>query len=177
MNSSRKTLQQILKALRAGERLSDEQVLKLADLRRAENVGKRYVAVNKVDLREGEEIWDFIDAIWTATFTNRVLLADGSLDVWLYGIYDEYVIVQDGNTGRLFKSFYSRDEKGVFSFTEPVEVMHAFVEVEGEDGDVEKRVAKRAPETPVVPEYVEVAKRRESQGTWAGVLPSSLSRR
>lgn len=162
-------LRQIRQALRKGDRLSDEQVAKLAQLRRAMNAGKQHVAVSKLALREGEELWTFVDAVWMAVQTNRVVLADGSLDAWLMGIYDDHVIVQDGNTGRLFKATFERDAKGEFVFGDPVEVRQIFVEIETSD-DVEKAIAKRAP----VAEFVDVSKRDESK---FGFLPPALRRR
>jgi hypothetical protein len=167
-------LRQIQRALRAGKSLSDEQVAKLAQLRRAENVGKQHVAVAKFALREGEELWDFVDAIWMAVQTNRVILADGSLDAWLVGIYDEHVIVQDGNTGRLFKASFTRNEKGEFSFGEPVEVRQTFVEVTAagaDDGEgAEKAVSRRAAADV---EYLEISKRRRDSSKF-GFLPPTL---
>lgn len=163
-------LRQIQRALRAGSRLSDEQVMKLAQLRRAANAARHHVAVAKIALREGEELWDFIDAVWMAVQTNRVVLADGSLDAWLMGIYEDHVIVQDGNTGRLFKSTFTRNEKGEFEFGEPVEVRQVFVEVSADPDDdgVEKAVLKcRKIET-----YVDVSKRRDD--SQFGFLPETL---
>lgn len=169
--SDQTALRNIAQALRAGKRLSDEQVAKLAELRRTENVSKRYVAVAKFALREGEELWDFIDAIWMAVQTNRVVLADGSLDAWLQGIFDDFVIVQDGNTGRLFQAKFSRDENGEFVFEEPFEVRQAFLPVATGDDEAEKSISKRAP---VVERFVDIAKRDESK--WRGILPSTLRR-
>ena len=165
-------LRQIQRALHAGESLSDEQLVKLAQLRRTANASKQYVAVAKLALREGEELWDFVDSVWMAVQTNRVVLADGSLDAWLMGIYDDFVIVQDGNTGRLFKAEFSRNEKGEFEFEEPVEVRQAFLPVVAPDDEgVEKTVLKcRKVET-----YVDVAKRRDDSKF--GFLPETLRRR
>lgn len=161
-------LRQIQVALARSEKLSDAQFAKLAELRRSENAGKKWVEVQKLELREGEEIWDFIDALWTATFTSRVILADGSLDVWLHGIYDKFVIVQDGNTGRFFRAEYSRNDDGTFVFGEPEEVSMQWIPVSsGSDEDAEK-VAKRAPAR-----WVEVSKTR---GKWSGVVPFSMRR-
>jgi hypothetical protein len=176
MTTDQVALRQIQQALRAGKRLSDDQFEKLAHLRRSANVGKRYVATESVEkfaLREGEELWDFVDAIWMAVQTNRVVLADGSLDAWLTGIFENYVIVQDMNTGRTFKSEFTRDGNGEFTFSEPVQVTHAWVPVEvPEDADeVERAVAKRAP---AIAEYVEIGKR--GGGKWS-FLPPNLRRR
>lgn len=131
-----KKLVAIRKALEAGERLSDEQVAKLAELRRAENAGRRFLPVRKVELRAGEELHDFIWAMISAVETNRVLLADGSLDAWLEGIFNDHVIVRDGNTGKLFRANFRRAASGEIEFEEPVEVRVEFVPVGG--GDVEK---------------------------------------
>jgi hypothetical protein len=164
-------LRQIQRALRAGKRLSDEQVLKLAQLQRATNASSHHVAVEKFALREGEELWDFVDAIWMAVQTNRVVLADGSLDAWLVGVYDDHVIVQDGNTGRMFKATFSRNAKGEFEFGEPVEVRQIFVEVEAPADDVERAVAKRRGEL----EFVDVARSRGDARF--DFLPPTLRRR
>ena len=165
--STSKDLGQLAAALRAGGRLDDAQVAKLANLRRGENVFKRHVvAVEKLEMRDGEDLWDFMDAMWTAVQTNRVLLADGSLDAWLEGIYDDFVIVQDGNTGRLFKAAFTRDLDGEFEFGDPVEVVATFTEVAPEGGAVGLGVAKRAPDRVL---SVDLRKRRR----WA-FLPTSI---
>jgi hypothetical protein len=164
---NQQTLRQIQRALKAGDRLSDEQVVKLAELQRAVNAGNHHVEVRKIALREGEELWDFIDAMWMAVQTNRVILADGSLDAYLQGIFDDHVIVQDGNTGRMFKSTFTRDAKGQFIFGDPVEVRQVFVEVGSAEEDGVEKAAK--------PEYLEVAKRAASSKF--GFLPTSIRRR
>lgn len=153
--STTKELGEIATALRNGAKLSDAQVGKVAELRRNANAGHRWVDVHKMDLRPGEELWDFISALVTAVHTDRILLADGSIDAWLEAIFDDYVIVQDGNTGKLFKSMFVRNADGSFTFGEPVEVRHAFVEA----GTVAKSAA---------PTRVNVAGARS---LWAGVLP------
>jgi hypothetical protein len=174
MNQNSTVLRQIRAALRKGESLSDEQVATLAEIRRASNVAKRHVAVQKLELREGEELWDFVDAVWSAVQTDRIILADGSLDAWLVGIYDDFVIVQDGNTGRLFQAKFERNEKGEFVFGEPTEVRQAFVPVAApkEDADeAEKAISKRAANV----EFVELGKSKK--GKWDGVLPTAFRRR
>lgn len=162
-------LRQIQRALRKGDELSDAQIAKLAELQRAANAGKRHVAVSKLALREGEELWEFVDAVWMAVQTNRVILADGSLDARLMGIFDDFVIVQDGNTGRTFKSTFTRNEKGEFAFAPPVEVRQVFVEVEAADEDVERAVAKRRADAP---EFVDVSRGRSESKF--GFLPATL---
>lgn len=165
-------LRQIQRALRNGEELSDDQVIKLAQLRRSENASKHLVAVSKFELRKGEELWDFMDAMWMAVQTNRVILADGSLDAWLMGIYDDYVIVQDGNTGRLFQSAFTRNAEGEFVFESPIEVRQAFIPVVAADEDgVEKSVLKFRK----VEQYVDVAKSNDQSKF--GFLPATLRRR
>lgn len=167
-------LRQIRAALRNGDALSDAQVAKLAEIRRAENVGKRHVRVHKLALREGEELMDFVWTVCDAVQTNRIVLADGSLDAWLVGIFDEHVVVEDGNTGRLFRAEFARDDKGEFSFSEPVEVRMEFVPVERtEDDEAEAAVEKSAGSERVV----EVAKAAAGRGKWGGILPASLRRR
>jgi len=164
------------KALDSGERLSDEEVALLATLKREQNVGKRHVAVSKLALREGEELWDFMWTMVEAVQTNRIILADGSLDAWLQGIYDDHVIVQDGNTGRMFKANFTRDANGEISFSDPVEVRMEWVPVESAapemGGEDVQRVEKRA--APEV-KYVEVMKR--SGGKWGGILPEHFQSR
>lgn len=140
------------------DKLDDRKFGSLVSLRRRANEDREFVRVGKADLMPGEELWDFMDVMWTAVQTNRVVLADGSLDARLQGIYNDYVIVQDGNTGKLFKSTYVRNADGEFEFGEPVEVRVEYVEV----GDVEKR----APDT-----VLELKK----QGKW-GFLPPTLRR-
>lgn len=165
-------LRQIQRALKAGDRLSDDQVVKLAELRRSVNASSHHVAVTKLELRDGEELWDFVDAVWMAVQTNRVVLADGSLDAWLMGIYDDFVIVQDGNTGRLFQAAFTRNETGEFVFETPVEVRQAFLPVSAPDAEgVEKSVLKSRK----VVGYVDVAKRADDSKF--GFLPKTLRRR
>jgi hypothetical protein len=165
-------LRQIHRALRAGDKLSDEQVVKLAQLRRATNASTHHVAVSKFELREGEELWTFVDAIWMAVQTNRVVLADGSLDAWLVGVYNDHVVVQDGNTGRLFMSKFTRNDMGEFVFEAPIEVRQIFVPVDSQPEDAAKSISKRA-NAPV--EFVDVARARDD-GKF-GFLPSTLRRR
>lgn len=168
-------LQQIQRALRLGKKLSDGQVIKLAELRRAANAGKHHVAVTKIDLREGEELWDFIDAVWSAVQMNRIVLADGSLDAWLVGIYNDFVVVQDMNTGRHFQSKFVRNADGSFEFSDPVEVKMVFVPVTSDEqdaGEAEKAVSKAATSAPKVEQIVDVAKAASSK--WSGILPKTL---
>lgn len=164
-----KSYRDIASALKKGSKLSDDQVVKLAELRRQHNVGKQHVRVQKLALRPGEELWDFIDAICTAVSTNRVLLADGSLDAWLQGIFDDHVIVQDFNTGRLFKADFVRNEKGEFEFGEPVEVRQEFVPVGGSGEDEVEKVRR--------PQYLEIAKSAIQRGRKWTFLPNTFKRR
>lgn len=108
--------------------LTDQQLRSYVDVVHKLNVGREFVRVEKISLRDGEELWDFIKALSQAVQTNRVVLGEGSLDVWLEGIYEDFVIVQDGNTGKFFKSSYERDSTGEFRFGEPVEVVAQWVD-------------------------------------------------
>lgn len=160
--------------IKAKGRLSDAQVTQLAELRRAENVGKRFVQVEKLSLRPGEELMDFVNAMCGAVQTDRIILADGSLDAWLHGIFDDHVIVQDWNTGRFFKARFERGNDGSIAFSEPVEVRMEWVPAkpsEGSSDEVERAVAKRAPRNRT---FVEVGRSRASK--WSGVLPESVRR-
>lgn len=123
------------KRLAAKGTLPDAQFQTMAATIHKMNEGRQFVRVEKMNLTPGEELWDFVTALSTAVQTNRVVMANGSLDICLSGIYDDFVIVQDFNTGKFFKSAYSRDESGEFQFGEPVEVVSQFVEV----GNVQKR--------------------------------------
>ena len=168
-----KELMELQKALKNGDKLTDAQVTLMAGLQHAANVSKRHIPVSKLALREGEELWDFTWTMMDAVQTDRIILADGSLDAWLQGIYDDHVIVQDGNTGRMFKANFTRAEDGSIVFSEPVEVKMVWVPVnapaEDAGDDVERAIAKRAPRGL---EFVDVSKKDESK--WAGVLPSTL---
>lgn len=138
-------LMEIRTALRNRTRLSDAQVVKLAQLRRRENAGVAWARVSKLSLRPGEELMDFVHAVLSAVQTDRVILADGSLDAMLHGIFDDHVVVQDLNTGRFFKADFTRTDKGEITFSDPIEVMATFVPVESADpsDDAEKAVQKR----------------------------------
>lgn len=172
MANEGKDLLELKQALRAGEKLSNAQVVKLAGLRRAANAGRRHVEVHKLQLREGEELMDFVWAMMDAVQTNRVILADGSLDAWLEGIFEDHVIVRDGNTGRTFQANFTRSADGEIVFEEPFEVRAVFVPVNAPEEDaVERAVRKRAPEPG---KLVEVTKAIERK--W-GFLPTSLSDR
>ena len=157
-------LVELRKALEKGERLTDEQVVKLAELRRQENVERTFLPVRKVDLRAGEELHDFIWTMISAVETNRVILADGSLDAWLEGIFDSHVIVRDGNTGRLFRSDFTRTAEGEIEFSEPVEVRVEYVPTASAGDGVERSA-------PV--ENVEVKFRKS---LWGGVIPEDSLR-
>lgn len=164
-----KELYEIQMALKAGDNLSDAHFVKVAELRHKDNEPKRFAQIGKFALRQGEELWDFIGALAGAVSQDRVILADGSLDAWLQGIYEDHVIVQDGNTGRLFRANFTRNDKGEFSFDHPVEVMSIFVPVDPAAGDdMQKSIAKRAPE---VSQIVDIAK--SDAGKWS-FLPRSL---
>ena len=130
-------------------------------------MSKHFVRVRKFELREGEEVWQFVDAMWQAVQTNRITLAGGSLDAWLKGIYEDYVIVEDFNTGRLFKTPFTRAEDGEIAFGEAVEVRMEFVPVPvaTADGEGDSGVAKARPE-----EIVEFKKR----SNWANLFPHRL---
>lgn len=162
-------LVELKKAIQSGARLTDVQVQKLAELRRSSNADRRFVRVGKLALREGEELMDFVHTMIGAVMTDRIVLADGSLDAWLEGIFEDHVIVRDANTGRLFKAPFERGEDGSIAFSEPVEVRVAFVEVPkaaaGEE-EAEKAVQKSAPNR-----LVEVQK--AAPGRW-GFLPNTL---
>jgi hypothetical protein len=147
--------------------------MKLAALRRAVNAGKHHVAVAKLALREGEELWDFIDAVWSAVQTNRIVLADGSLDAWLVGIYNDFVVVQDMNTGKHFQSTFTRAESGEFEFSDPVEVRMVFVPVAADEGGDDAFAAKAVTKALAAPtEFIEVAKSGTSK--WGALLPPAL---
>lgn len=165
-------LVELKKAIQGGARLTDAQVQKLAALRRDANVGRTFVRVGKLALREGEELMDFVHAMIGAVMTDRIVLADGSLDAWLEGIFEDHVVVRDANTGRLFKATFERGADGSIVFGEPVEVRVAFVEVPkagSEEEAAEKAVQKSAP-----PRIVEVEKR--APGKW-GFLPPTFQGR
>lgn len=162
-------LVELKKAIKSGGRLSDENVRKLAQLRRSANADRTFVRVGKLALQEGEELMEFVWTMISAVQTDRIILADGSLDAWLEGIFDDHIIVRDGNTGRLFRADFARGADGSIAFAEPVEVRVQFVPIsqpgasEG-DGTV-KSVEKRAPD-----QIVEIKK---AESKWS-FLPASL---
>jgi hypothetical protein len=170
-------LVELKKAIQSGARLTDEQVQKLAALRRESNLGRRFVRVGKLALREGEELMEFVHTICGAVMTDRIVLANGSLDAWVEGIFDAHVIVRDANTGRLFKASFERGADGAIKFGEPVEVRVAFVPVSAEPA------AKSAPEpgaeaaagepaaAPESEQIIEIEK--PESGKW-GFLPTTL---
>jgi len=136
-------------------------------------MSKHFVHVRKMQLREGEELWQFVSALQQAVQTNRIVLADGSLDAWLQGIYEDHVIVQDMNTGRLFRADFTRDAKGEFTFAEPVEVRVAFVPIAGEGGGEGGGAEKLAKSDPG--QFLDLD--RVSKSRWADVLPPRLRTR
>lgn len=94
-------------------------------------IGKYQPAqVGKLALRAGEELDGFITALHAAIQRDRILLGNGSFDISLAGIFDDTVIVRDWNSGRFFRSAYTRAENGDFTFGEPQEVFQAFVSAE-----------------------------------------------
>jgi hypothetical protein len=161
-------LLKLRKAIRSGEKLSDEDVKKLSSLRREENKSRVFMNVSKVALQEGEEMMDFVWMMYDAVQTNRIILADGSLDAWLNGIYDDYVIVQDGNTGKMFKADFSRNAEGEIEFSNVVEVRMQWVPVNASESEVARSVSKRATQSA---EIFELKKRNESKWNF---LPDRL---
>ncbi len=162
--STRDLLLSAAKKLDAGERLTDDELGAWTRFNRERNLSKRWVPVQKLSLRPGEELMDFVDAMIAAVQTNRVVLGDGSLDVWIQGIFEDFVVVMDFNTGKLFKSKFERAESGEFTFEEPIEVRSTFVPVEqaddGEGGDVAKRATTS--------DFVDLSKSKS--GFWGDVL-------
>jgi len=164
-----KDLVELRKTLERGDRLSDAQVVELAKLRREASEKISHVRVGKLALREGEELMDFVWTMVDAVQTNRIILADGSLDAWLQGIFEDHVIVMDGNTGKFFKANFSRDASGEIVFEEPVEVRMLWVPVgEGAGDETEKAIAKRAPEVE------QILQLEKTAGSRWSFLPSSL---
>ena len=173
-------LHEKLKKKVPGKDLSDREVLILAKLRREDNLGKNIIPVSKLALNEGEELWDFISSLSTAVHTNRVLLGDGSMDIWIQGIFDDFVVVMDMNTGKLFKSTFKRNAEGEFDFSEPVEVISTFVEAnrseEGKvelkvgDGDMTEETVQRVAKSANRIEFVNLNKGGKSR--WGGILGS-----
>ncbi len=149
---------ELTEAIEKGERLTDTQVQILAKLRREENKGRTFMNVSKVALADGEDIYDFIWLMYDSVQTNRIVLADGSLDACLDSIYDDYVIIRDCNTGRMFKANFSRDTDGEILFDKVIEVRQAWVAV----NEVEKKKS----------DIVEMIKNNK----WS-FLPTSLSRK
>ncbi len=169
-------LRRMQSRIEKGERLSDDEVQILSGLRRKENVFKRRVGISKLELREGEEVMDFAWTMMSAVQTNRIILADGSLDAWLTGIFNDHVIVEDGNTGKLFRAEFSRNDEGEISFSTPVEVRQVFVPVDtpSDDGGEAVSAAVSKSATPAFDEIIEIAK---SDGRKWGFLPRASTRR
>lgn len=145
MDLRKKRLTELALALQSDGRLDDQQVALLAEVRRKSNANRQFVQVEKLRLMPGEELMDFINSMFTAVSTNRVVLADGSLDAILQGIFDDHVIVMDGNTGRLFMSKFSRDANGEIAFAEPMQVRMTFEPVATGD-EVQRRVEQKSVE-------------------------------
>jgi hypothetical protein len=153
------------KALEKGERLTDRQVVVLAALKRGQNAGRRFLGVARaLDLLPGEEIFGFLRALEDAVWTNRSVLADGSLDAWLVDVYSDAVVVRDFNTGKFFRAPFSRATDGTFAFGTSVEVRSEWVPVTpsaGEQVDTQRAAA---------PTYAEIPR---STSRW-GFLPETL---
>lgn len=175
-----KQMQQQLDSLTAciEKGLSDPQFAALRALQVAKQArGRRMVdvsAVAKLSMRDDEELWDFITAMQVAVDVNRVVLANGSLDAGLVGIFDDSVIVRDWNTGRHFRSKFTRREDGSFEFSEPNEVRQAWLDVQADTqgGAPEGGGGQKAKRVEVETVIVGTAKSK-----WSGVLGSHFSAR
>lgn len=160
-----KELVALNRALEAGERLSDRQLVLLASIQRDANAGRCFVRISRaLPLRPGEELMEFGFRVMDAVHADRTVLADGSLCPMVEGIFDSYVVVRDLNTGRLFRAEFTRDEDGAFAFGAPVEVEVQFVPL---PAPVEGEAQRAAPATRVV-ELI------RSESKWGTILPKAL---
>lgn len=156
------------RALEKGEHLSDRQVVLLASIQRDANAGRRFVRVGRaLPLRQGEELMQFGFAVCDAVHADRTVLADGSLCAMVEGIFDSYVVVRDANTGRLFRSEFTRDERGAFVFSPPVEVEVQYVPIPAATAGEAQRAA-------TAPRTLELTR---SSSKWGAVLPRALRER
>lgn len=68
------------------------------------------IAINKVDLVEGEELWDLVKKIREALGQQKAKLKKS---LFLHGIYKSHIITRDFETGAFFKMDLKRDGEQV----------------------------------------------------------------
>lgn len=104
-----------------------------------------FIQVEKLDLREGEELQEFISSVWKALTrhrerTNRSLM--------LRGIFEDHVVTKDVENGRLFKMQFKRDKGGFIEFGETQEVRQTFVPVKRTEKNSDAAEVFKAVELP-----------------------------
>lgn len=82
--------------------------------------------INRFDLEEGEEFWDFMDKVHAAL---QILGQQNDRRYWLIGLFDDHIIVEDNNTGKLYKLDMSRNEDGSVALANMTEVKIQYVPV------------------------------------------------
>jgi hypothetical protein len=91
-----------------------------------ENEMKNLIEVNKVELRDGEELQQFIGGVIKALGQHR---QKTNKSLALRGIFKGFVIAQDMENGKFFRMQVSRDDAGLFAVGKGEEVRQAFVPV------------------------------------------------
>lgn len=143
MKNIKRTLHAIGEKIAKNQELTYDDILFVNKLHKQNNKNNKFVRVEKVQLNDNESLYDFTWAMYEAVEKDRALLGDGSIDIYLQGIYDDYVIIQDFNTGKFFKANWSRDENGLFSFSNVEEVVQVYQSVDTvEKGDFLQEIVK-----------------------------------
>lgn len=85
-----------------------------------------FVQVNKVELREGEELQSFIGSVIKALAQHK---QKTNKSLMLAGIFKGFIVTRDIEKGTFFKVEMARSEDGLFKLGKVQEVRQAFVPV------------------------------------------------
>lgn len=100
-------------------------------------MGKALVAINKVELLDGEELMDLAKKVMAAITQNRGKIKKS---LGLVGIFKDHIVVRDFENGQLFRMEMKRDDAGNVQLDGMEEVRQVFMplkpKTQKSDGDV-----------------------------------------
>lgn len=82
--------------------------------------------INRFDLAETEELWDFMEKIYMAI---QLIADDNGRAYWLIGVFDDHIIIEDSSTGKLYRLALSRGENDAVVLSGMIQVKVQYVPV------------------------------------------------